>query len=193
MKVSWMTPCIVVSLSLGLLSILPSVTAAQEHPARQAADLITHSAVTIDRAASVIWPYIVDPSQWKQGLSMRHHAGQPGAVGEVQAAFDPADPETIVFLAKNAELVPNERRTIKLYLPGSEETLLGFATWTLTERDGRTRVTYDVYSETLVPREEAWRMTAQRLAEMEREGYELNQPRFDRELVALKELVEGQR
>ncbi len=192
MKVSWMTPCIAVSLSLVLLSI-PSVTAAQEHRARQATDLITHSTVAIDRPASVVWPYIVEPSRWKQGLSLRHHAGQPGAVGEVLAAFDPADPETIVFLVKNAELVPNERRTIKLYLPGSEETLLGFATWTLTERGGRTRVTYDVYTETLLPREEARGMTAQRLAEMEREGYELNQPRFDRELVALKELVEGQR
>ncbi len=176
------------TLALLLLVAAPSVTAAQDHSPRKAADLITHSAVTIDRPASVIWPYIVDPSQWKQGLSMRHHSGKPGAVGEVQAAFDPADPETIVFLAKNAELVPNQRRTIKLYLPGPEGTLLGFATWTLTEQDGRTRVT----SETLVSREEAWRVTAQRLAEMERQGYELNQPRFDRELIALKELVESQ-
>ena len=166
------------------------MAAPQGQGARGAADLVTHSTVTIERPASVIWPYIIDPGEWKQGLSLRHHAGERDAVGEVFAAFDPADPDTIAFFIENSELVPGRRRTIKLYEPGPRGGLLGFATWTLTEDEGGTLVTYDVYSETLLPPDQAARITPQQLAEIEQQGHELNQPRFDRELMALKALVE---
>jgi hypothetical protein len=163
----------------GLAVALP--VQAQE---RVAANLVTHSTVTIDRPASAVWPHIVDPSGWKQGAKLRHHGGPEGEVGAVFAAYLPGDSSRIVFLVEEVERVPNERRTIKLYLTSG--TLLGFATWWLREDNGRTVVGYDVYSETPVPvptKPEQVRAAerAERLA---------NQQRFDEELRALKRLVE---
>ena len=93
-------------------------------------------------------------------------------------------------MVKNVELVPNERRTIKLTLPG-HGALIGYATWTLAGHDDHTLVTYDVYTETVLAAEDGSRLTPEQLAVMTREGYEANKPRFDRELVALKRIVEG--
>ena len=166
-----------------------SAFATQRHDPHVTVELVTHSAVVIDRPASQVWPHIVDTSAWKQGLSLRHHAGEAGAVGEIFAAFDRTDPGTIVFLVENVELVPNQRRTIKLSQP-DDGALIGYATWALAGRDGYTLVTYDVYTETLLPPEEASRLTAEQLSEMTREGYDSNKARFDRELEALKKVVE---
>jgi hypothetical protein len=159
--------------------------------ARVAVNLITHSSVQIDRPPAVIWPHIVEPNAWKQGLDLRPHAGQPGQIGEVFAAFDPADPGPIGFFAENVELVPNRRRTIKLY--DAKGTLLGFGTWTLVVSGGGTMVGYDVYSETLIPPEQAGATSPRARAATEREALESNQKRFDSELAALKMLVEGGR
>ena len=180
-----------------LLSLVSSVAAilvfaTQGSDTRVAVELVTHSSVIIDRPASDVWPHIVDSSAWKEALPLRHHGGEPGAVGEVFAAFDPMAPDTIEYLVKNVELVPNKRRTIKLTLPG-HGALIGYATWTLAGHDGHTLVAYDVYTETLLAPEEGSWLTPEQLAEMTREGYEANKPRFDRELVALKTIVEGPR
>src|SRR5688572_15114959 len=118
----------------------PAMVVAQK---RVAINLVTHSQVEIQRGAAAIWPRIVDPSEWKQGLKLRHHAGPTGTAGEIFAAFDPANPnDPPSFLVENVELVPNVRRTIKLYAPGGN--LIGYATWTLEESGGRTVVGYDV-------------------------------------------------
>ncbi len=154
-----------------------------------AIQLVTHSFVVIDRPASAIWPHIVDTSRWKQGLSLRHMGGEVGAVGEVFGAFDPEDPDTIAYLLTNVELIPDERRTIKLS-ELEHGTLIGYATWNLTDDGGRTRVSYDVYAETRLPPAEGSGLTPQQLAEMTRDGHAISQARFDRELQALKALVE---
>ncbi len=154
-----------------------------------AIQLVTHSSVVIDRPTSAIWPHIVDTSRWKRGFSLRHMDGESGAVGEVFGAFDPADPDTIAYLLTNVELIPEERRTIKL-----SETehggLIGYATWSLTDDGGHTRVSYEVYVETRLPPAEGSRLTPQQVAEMTREGHAVSKARFDRELQALKTLVE---
>ncbi len=173
---------------VGAVALMSGV-AIQSNDNRAASDLVTHSSVAIDAAASEVWPHIVDPSTWKEALPLRHHAGQPGAVGEVFAAFDPAAPETIAYLVVNVELVANQRRSIKLTFPG-RGPLIGYATWTLTEHDGSTVVTYDVYTETVLASEDGSRLTEEEIAELTREAYATNKPRFDRELVALKKLVE---
>ena len=154
---------------------------------RVALNLTTHSQVEIDRPAAAIWPHILDPSPWKQGLKLTYHAGPAGQVGEILGARDPAS-GAVAFFAENVEVVPNQRRTIKLYDPSGR--LLGFASWTLTDRNGRTAVGYDVYSETLLAPEQA-RQSKEALAEQERQAYESNKKRFDAELVALKRLVES--
>jgi hypothetical protein len=170
------------ALLLGLIVDVSRATA----QTRPALNLVTHSQVEIDQGPAAIWPRIVDPSEWKQGLKLRHHAGTVGALGEVSAAVDPANPAEPAFLVENVEFVPNVRRTIKLYLPSG--ALIGYASWTLEPRGARTVVHYDVYSETLVPAGDA-----PGLAEQQRIQYEANQQRFDAELVVLKRLVEGHR
>ncbi|MEZ4588218.1 MAG: hypothetical protein R2909_17710 [Gemmatimonadales bacterium] len=162
---------------------------------RAAIDLVTHSEISIDRPAALIWPRILDPSAWKQGASLRHHAGPVGAVGEIFAAVEPADPGKVAFYVENVELEPRRRRTIKLIAPagatGSGGSLIGYASWTLTESGGRTVVRYDVYSETrLDPAQAAATSAAERL-EAERTARATSQARFDRELAALKRLAEG--
>jgi hypothetical protein len=96
----------------------------------------------------------------------------------------------VAFFAEVVELVPNQRRTLKLYLPSG--VLLGFATWRVQESGGRTRVEYDVYSEFLRPpfTSVAARDSARRA---DLDFARANQRRFDQELVALKRLVESDR
>ena len=158
---------------------------------RLATNLVTHSEVSIKRSAREIWPYIMDPMEWKQGLRLRHLTGSPGEVGELFGAFSEGSPEAISLHLQNIELLPNRRRTIKLTTPNG--TLLGFATWSLLENSNSTTVSYDVSMETLLTDEQAATTSLAELAEMERQGYEVNKPRFDAELRALKALVEGDR
>src|SRR5690349_15742204 len=82
---------------------------------RAAMNLNTHSEVVIDRPATAIWPRIVDPTSWKQGTKSWHYAGPAGQMGEIFAAGDPADKAKVEFFFENVQLVPNQRRTIKIY------------------------------------------------------------------------------
>jgi len=175
----------------GILILMLSGTVSSVAQERVAINLITHSQVEIARQPTAIWPRIVDPSGWKQGLRLVRHAGPQGKAGEVFAAVDPAKAGPPAFFAENVELVPNQRRTIKLTSPSG--TLIGFATWTLQEAGGRTVVAYDVYSETLLTPDQAKGMSAQAIAAQAREGYATNKKRFDAELLALKRLVESER
>lgn len=174
------------TLLLGILAPTSRVASAQDRPA---INLNTHSTVTIDRTAAAVWPHILDPSGWKQGAKLWHHAGPVGQVGEIFAAGDPADKRQVMFLVENVELTPNTRRTIKLYL--ADGTLIGFASWSLRAEGGRTVVGYDVHSETRLAAAEAQAMPAAQIRETERGQQAANQQRFDQELVALKRLVEG--
>ena len=155
---------------------------------RPAIDLVTHSRVTIDRPAAAIWPSILDPSAWKRGARLTHRSGGVNQVGEVLAAAEPNAPDKTAFLVENVEVVPAQRRTIKLYLPSG--TLIGYASWILVERGGKTEVSYDVYSETPLGPDGGGMTEADRV-KTEREQYQANLTRFDAELVALKKLIEG--
>jgi hypothetical protein len=95
-----------------------------------------------------------------------------------------------LFLTETVELVPNVRRTIKLYAP-EHGPLIGFASWDLEERDAKTRVTYHVYSETLMSPDESKTLSAAQLAAAAAASDSKNQQRFRAELKELKRLVEG--
>ena len=158
---------------------------------RIATNLVTHSEVSIDRPAAIIWPWIVDPSPWKHGAALAHQSGPVGAVGDVFAAREPDDRSKVAFYVENVELVPNRRRTIKIYSPTM--ALVGYAAWTLAEAGGRTTVRYDVYSESLIEPAQAKSMTAAQIQEAERTVLAANQKRFDEELLELKRLAEAGR
>jgi hypothetical protein len=166
-----------------------SIAAADNDPAvRAAIELNSHSTVLINRTAAEIWPHIADPSTWKQGGQLLHHSGPEGA-GGIFKAISPTD-GSVMFFIKNVEFIPYQRRTIKLYMP-SNGPLIGYAAWTLDEEDGQTEVSYHVYTETLLPPEQSASSTAEELAEFEAINYETNKARFDRELEALKDMVEA--
>jgi hypothetical protein len=171
-----------------LLGMLASASGASAQD-RPAINLNTHSTVAIDRPATAIWPHILDPSSWKQAAKLWHHAGPVGQVGEIFAAGDPADKRQVMFFIENVELIPNERRTIKLYQ--ADGTLIGFASWSLRAEGGRTVVGYDVHSETRLDSAQAKAMPPARARETERVQQAENQRRFDDELLALKRLVEA--
>lgn len=156
---------------------------------RPAVHLIAHSSVEINDSAAAIWPHILNPLPWKQGLRLRLLAGTADQVGALYGGFAEQTPEVIELLLQDIEMEPERRRTVKLM--GPDGTLQGFATWTLEERDGSTRVAYDVTSESTLPRGQVDGLDTQTLARMERELYAASQRRFDSELAALKRLVEG--
>jgi hypothetical protein len=181
---------ILVTGSVGAAGTLPSQKAAgQAGSPRAAVNLVTHSEVLITRPRSAVWPHIVDPNAWKQGAKLWHHAGPPGQVGEVFAAGDPANRAEVMFFVENVELVPSQRRTIKIYLPSG--TLLGFASWWLREDRGSTTVGYDVFSETPLPAAPATGAAADSIRRAEQSDRAANQARFDAELRALKRVVEA--
>ncbi|MBL8962127.1 MAG: hypothetical protein JNJ98_19855 [Gemmatimonadetes bacterium] len=156
---------------------------------RVATHLITSNEVVIARPAMAIWPYIMDPSTWKQSNTLVHRSGPNGATGEVFAAVSAASPQQVEYFLENAEVTPGRRRVIKLYTPGG--VLIGFAAFVLSESGGRTTVRYDVYSEVVLSPAERASQTAAARAEAERVTREATMKRFDAELRTLKQLVES--
>ena len=156
---------------------------------RPAVHLLAHSVVEIERSAAEIWPHILNPLPWKQGLRLRLLAGTADRVGALYGGFGEQSPGVIELLLQDVEIEPERRRTVKLM--GRDGTLQGFATWTLEERDGATRVTYDVTSQSALPPGQVDGLDTRTLLQMERELYAASQRRFDSELAALKRLVEG--
>ncbi|MDT9600193.1 SRPBCC family protein [Sphingosinicella rhizophila] len=107
-------------------------------------DFIVHSEVVIAATPAKIWPYILDTNSWrsKARTPLVHDSGEPGAVGErFKAMADGGD--DFHYFVVNAELVPEQRRTIRL--DKKEGGLIGYATWTLTPDGAGTRVEYHVY------------------------------------------------
>lgn len=151
--------------------------------------LYSHESILIDRPAERIWPFILDTDQWKRALQHQRVRGAQGELGEV-VAESIAKGQAPLFYSETVELVPNIRRTIKLYAP-NHGPLIGFASWELEERDAKTRVTYQVYSETLISAEELKSQTPGQLAEAQKVSDSQNKVRFRTELAQLKRLVEA--
>jgi hypothetical protein len=153
---------------------------------RIATDLVLHSDVVIDRPAAAIWPYIVAPNIWKKGPKLNQVGGDAGKPGEIFAAVPRENTGESVFYVKNVEVVPNERRTMKLY-QDNNGPLMGYASWELEEENGRTRVSYHVYTESLLSKQ----ITTSKLSELEKQDMEQHDKRFREELLDLKKLVES--
>jgi hypothetical protein len=150
--------------------------------------LYSHASILIDRPAATIWPFILNTEQWKQTLHHRRVSGAAGEMGEIVAESLAAG-QAPLFYSETVELVPQVRRTIKLYAP-DHGPLIGFASWELQERDARTRVTYHVYSETLMSADELKTQSVAQFSAAGKASDSSNQQRFRAELKELKRLVE---
>jgi len=178
-------PSIIISLVLGGVGI--AADAPRQGTQRPSWGLYSHESILIDRPAADIWPFIVDTDQWKRALQHQRVSGTQGEIGEV-VAHSIAKDQAPLFYSETVELVPNVRRTIKLYAP-NRGPLMGFASWELEESKGKTRVTYHVYSETLSAKESESQTPGQ-TAEAQKLSDSQNRARFRAELVQLKHLVE---
>jgi hypothetical protein len=192
-----MTRTTTIWLALATLSLLIGAAAGGETMEttpyeRPTIELNSHTSVLIDLPAEKIWPHIVDPSSWKQGASIIHIAGPEWGLGEITGAFMPDAPETILFYAKTVELEPNRRKTIKLY--GTDDgPLIGFASWQLEPVGDSTRVSYHVYSESLLSDVGLADASAEDVAAFQAQYHESNHERFQRELDGLKAMLQDTR
>lgn len=174
---------------IAIVAALVAAAAPARAQQRLASTLITHNEITIARPAAAIWPRIVDPSAWKKGNALVHRAGTAGAVGELFAAVTVQHPDSAEYFVQNVELVAGVRRTIKLI--ATDGTLIGFASFSLVPSGGGTIVRYDVYGESRLPPELAAGRTAADVAAEDRAQAAREGARFQRELEALKRLVEA--
>lgn len=140
-------------------------------------DLVTHSEVDIPASAATIWPLILDPVDWKQGLKLVHESGRPNELGERRVGHGP-DGE-VLLIVDTVALDPERRLAVKLTT--SHGAGSGYAAWFLREADQATNVSYDVYA------------SMGKLEGIDLSEYvAMNQQRFDAELVGLRELVAKQ-
>ena len=115
---------VVMPVLTGLFGGAPAWT--QERPwARDVIELNSHVSVVIDAAAKEIWPLILKIDDWKQGMALVTVDGDLGEQGAVHKAVLPdseprADADALYYV-QDVELVRNERRTLKLFLPSGPD------------------------------------------------------------------------
>ncbi len=171
---------------LGLISAF-SVQA--QDVGNQHFDLVTHNSVVIEATPAAIWPRIVDPSEWKAGAKMVLVEGDPAKTGARFKAVTAEAPDQASFYFTNLEMVPEQRRTIRLNTP--EGALIGYAVWELTPVEGGTEAAYHVYTEAVIPAAAFASMSAEEIDAVRAEYSPSNAKRFQAELETLKKLVEA--
>lgn len=106
-------------------------------------DFLTHNKVRIRATPAAIWPRIVDLEGWRSNQTLVPIRGERDQVGTRFNAVATEARDTPLFEVENAEMVPAQRRTIRL--EGLDGHFIGFATWELTPIGNETVVAYDVY------------------------------------------------
>lgn len=150
-----------------------------DQPALAVIDFLTHSKVAIRATPAAIWPRIVDLEGWRTAQTLVLIDGERDQVGARFHAVAAEAPDTPLFEVVNAEMVPGQRRTIRL--SGLDGHFIGFATWELTQAGEETIVAYDVYCR------DAMAPPGQTQAEL----LAMAQPVMDKGLESLKAVVEG--
>jgi hypothetical protein len=174
------------------LLVTTAVGALAEMPVydKMTLEIYAHSSVLMEQAAADIWPFVIDPNSWKQGLKLRHVDGEQNQVGQVFAALASPGDATPQLYVKNVEVIPNQLRTIKLMSPDDGATV-GYSSWVLEESYGMTRVSYHVYVSMPLPEEAVVNMSAEQIADMKARQQAENAARYKDELLALKAAVEA--
>lgn len=139
-------------------------------------DFLVHSKVRIAAPPDAIWPHLAT-FDWIESPFLVPMAGTPGQVGERFEAYADARRQVLLYHAVNVELVPGERRTMRM------ETLdghwMGFVTFELLDLGAETMLGYDVYVRPPIPEGQ----TAEAALAQGRAG-------GDQSLLRLKALIE---
>jgi hypothetical protein len=150
-----------------------------EHPQLAVIDFLTHSKVRIKAEPGAVWPRVVDLEGWRTNQTLVLVSGERDQVGARFHAVATEAPDTPLFEVVNAEMVPQQRRTIRLI--GLDGHFIGFAAWELTQMGDETIVAYDVYCR------DAMAAPGMSQADM----IAMAQPVMDAGLQSLKGVVEG--
>jgi hypothetical protein len=149
-------------------------------------DLITHNEILIRASPDQLWPLVVAPNSWKKGPKLISTEGSSGQLGErLKAVMDDGQ---IAFFAENVDVVPKQRRVIRLNTVAGN--LIGYASFQLTKHGAETLVQYDVYSTLDIPLESA-DATPEQITATRKAYHDSNYRRFNDELAGLKKRVEG--
>lgn len=159
-------------------------------PLRTAHELVTHHHILINCQPDRVWPYILDISTWKKGDRFEHVSGEKDAVGETFAALPRDGSGQPDYFVQTVELVPYQRRTIKLYGTRPDAPLIGYASWELESYDGMSRLSYHVYTETRLTLDAVAGRTPLELEASQKNYVSENSARFMEELQGLKALLE---
>lgn len=144
--------------------------------------IVTHSEVVIAADRATIWPHIVEPNSWKQGLQPVHESGPVGSVGMVEAARGTHEGADWALMVETVALDPERRKVVRITTePGDGSPQ--WAAWHLFDRMKGTLLTYDVFGESPVPDG-----TPQAVID----AYQPDQQaRFDAELIGLRDFLEA--
>src|SRR5689334_13363992 len=99
-------------------------------PALGPLDFLTHSRIAISAKPSAVWTAVMNPNELGGAQLLIPFEGEPDQVGGRFHAADRAAPDVPQYCVENAEVVPEQRRTLRL--DTLEGVFMGFATWTLT-------------------------------------------------------------
>ncbi|MBL0087564.1 MAG: SRPBCC family protein [Ideonella sp.] len=151
-------------------------------------DFVSRTRVHIQRPIATVWPLLRDLGAWKEGGAPRHHAGTPGAEGEVLLAHEGPvrdDGSRLRLWLKVLRQQPPQQLVLKLWTEGGDPAR-GYADLSLHPAPGGCEFVYSVFvqtrSLTLTPAEHA---VASENIRAESEA------RFVREHLRLKALAEG--
>jgi len=136
--------------------------------AQETFELFAHESVQLERSASDIWPLVIDPNSWKQGMKLSHVDGEKNQEGQVFAALTAMDDAAPQFYVKNVEVIANRRRTIIIMSPVDGATM-GYSSWVLNESYAITKVSYHVYLSIPVPRDTLDAMSAEQITAIKAE------------------------
>jgi len=152
---------------------------------RQPCDLIVRTEIDFDRPASNVWPWLLAMDKWMSGLRFQDIRGKAGDEGQVRLVTPEGESLYRSYFITTVCVRPFAQYVLKV-TPERGTDYLGFADFSITERDGRTHMIYDIYLELRVAAasaEELLRVRADQYASVRAEALRNNE--------ALKSLAEA--
>ncbi len=173
---------VVLGLALWSMAHADEQESGLEHPVF----FIIHSEIEIAASPEEIWPFIADPTSWKELPPSRRVSGTQGQVGEklLVSAGPPEQP--VNYYVETLEIEPDVRRVILIYFDEHRQSDIGYGIWSLHDLGDTTKAAYDVYA-----LNRSATMTAEEAAEASRQQTIDNQARMDTDFINLKRLVEA--
>jgi hypothetical protein len=107
----------------------------------------------IDAPVKSVWPHVLSYPKWQDYSIVRHVSGKPGAEGEVVfLQKESGGVKSVPYFARTIKLDPERRVIWKTFRENVE--YFGIVEFRVEPVDGKTRFSYNVLYETVVPYED---------------------------------------